>query len=329
MHSGNGAQHALLLATAMLLAGACAGSDPGPDPAEPLRIELTPPHAMLNVPQSLQLAATLLRGDAVVARAGFVWSSSDPAVVEVDPTGTVRARAPGFAFVRAAMSGAVADAGIGVDVQILAGAGDIADCNRADDEATAALLDRIPGTVFTAGDNAYPDGTLEQYRTCYDPTWGRHKARTRPTPGNHDYQTPDAPGYFAYFGSSAGNPGEGYYSYDLGAWHVVALNSNIPVDRGSAQERWLRADLAANSRLCTVLYWHHPRFSSGTVASSTRLQPLWQALSEADADVVVTAHSHPTSASRPSPTTARSTRWRARASSSSVREGARLWTSST
>ena len=274
----------------MVLAGGCADSDPAPRPSpiEPLRIEVTQPHAILSVPDSLRLSATLLRGDAIVARAGFAWSSSDPAVVEVDTAGTVHARAAGFAFVRAALSGTVADAGIGVDVHILAGAGDIADCDRADDEATAALLDRIPGTVFTAGDNAYPDGTLEQYRTCYDPTWGRHKARTRPTSGNHD--TPAD--YYTYFGPSAGNPGEGYYSYDLGAWHIVALNSNIPVDPGSAQERWLRQDLAANPRTCTLLYWHHPRFSSGTVASSTRLQPLWQVLSDADADVVVTGHSH-------------------------------------
>jgi hypothetical protein len=212
--------------------------------------------------------------------------------VEVDATGTVRGRAPGFAFVRAAALGEVAEAGIGVDVQILVGAGDIGDCDKPNDEATAALLDRIPGTVFTAGDNAYPDGTTDEYTRCYHPNWGRHKSRTRPAPGNHDYLTPGAAGYFGYFGPSAGNPAEGYYSYDLGAWHVVVLNSNIPVDPGSPQEGWLRADLAANPSLCTLLYWHHPRFSSGTVPSSTRLQPVWLALSEADADVVVTAHSH-------------------------------------
>src|SRR6185436_17437968 len=93
--------------------------------------------------------------------------------------------------------------------------------------ATAALLDAIPGTVFTLGDNAYPDGTAADFANCYDPTWGRHKSRTRPTAGNHEYNTPGAAPYYAYFGAAAGDPAKGYYSYDLGDWHIVVLNSNV------------------------------------------------------------------------------------------------------
>lgn len=150
---------------------------------------------------------------------------------------------------------------------VLVGAGDIAVCNSPRDEATADLLDRIPGTVFTLGDNAYPSGSANDFLRCYEPSWGRHKARTRPAPGNHDYETPGAAAYFAYFGAAAGDPSKGYYSYDLGTWHIVILNSNCRevggCHRGSPQEQWLRADLAAHPARCTLAYWHHAYFSSG------------------------------------------------------------------
>lgn len=176
---------------------------------------------------------------------------------------------------------------------VLVGAGDIAACDNSGDEATANLLDGIDGTVFTTGDNAYPNGTASEFANCYDPSWGRHKARTYPSVGNHDYQTPNAAGYFSYFGPEAGKPTEGYYSYDLGAWHIIVLNSNISVDAGSAQEQWLRADLAAHPAVCTAAYWHHPRFSSGVVhGSSSSMQPLWQALYDYGADVVLNGHEH-------------------------------------
>lgn len=176
---------------------------------------------------------------------------------------------------------------------VLVGAGDIAHCSSDGDETTAKLLDNIPGTVFTTGDNAYPDGSAEEFANCYDPSWGRHKARTYPTPGNHDYHTTDAAGYFEYFGSRAGEPGKGYYSYDLGAWHIIVLNSNIAVETGSPQEQWLRADLAAHPAACTLAYWHHPRFSSGTVhGSDESMQPLWQALYDSGADVILAGHEH-------------------------------------
>ena len=160
------------------------------------------------------------------------------------------------------------------------------------DEATAKLLDQIPGTVFTLGDNAYDLGTRSEFANCYDPTWGRHKARTHPAPGNHDYATARAAGYFGYFGASAGDPAKGYYAYNLGAWHIVVLNSEIAVGAGSAQEKWLRADLAAHTARCTLAYWHRPRFSSGPHGSDPTFQPFWQALYDAHADVVLSGHDH-------------------------------------
>jgi len=155
------------------------------------------------------------------------------------------------------------------------------------------MLDHISGTVFTTGDNAYPNGSAEEFANCYDTSWGRHKDRTYPSPGNHDYHTPDAAGYFEYFGSRAGEPGKGYYSYDLGTWHIIALNSNIPVEAGSPQDQWLREDLASHPTVCTLAYWHYPRFSSGTVhGSDESMQPLWEALYEYGADVVLVGHEH-------------------------------------
>jgi hypothetical protein len=176
---------------------------------------------------------------------------------------------------------------------VLVGAGDIADCASDGDEATARLLDSFPSaTVFTAGDNAYEQGTALDFRDCYGPSWGRHKARTRPAPGNHEHMTPGASGYYGYFGASAGKPGAGYYSYELGAWHVVVLNSSLATAAGSPQVQWLRADLAAHPSPCTLAYWHAPRFSSGPHGSAPELQPLWEALYAAGAEVVVSGHDH-------------------------------------
>ena len=171
------------------------------------------------------------------------------------------------------------------------GAGDIATSGSGDEE-TAQLLDNIPGTVFTLGDNAYTNGTLTEYTNYYEPTWGRHKARTRPSPGNHEYNTSGAAGYYDYFGDIAGPDRRGYYSYDLGDWHIISLNSNISMSAGSTQEQWLRADLAATTAKCVLAYWHHPRFSSGSHGSSSAPQPLWQALYDYNADVVLVGHDH-------------------------------------
>jgi hypothetical protein len=180
---------------------------------------------------------------------------------------------------------------------VLVGAGDIASCSLSGDQQTARLLDGIAGTVFTTGDNAYPDGSAANFANCYHPTWGRHKARTRPAAGNHEYRTLDAAAYYSYFGSAAGVRGKGYYSYDRGAWHVVALNSNClhvgGCHAGSAQERWLRQDLAASSKRCTIAYWHHPLFTSGLKhLPALQMRPLFQALYQNGAEVVVQGHSH-------------------------------------
>ncbi|MET8681426.1 metallophosphoesterase [Streptomyces sp. NPDC004647] len=175
---------------------------------------------------------------------------------------------------------------------VLVGAGDIANSGSGD-TATANLLDNISGTVFTTGDNAYPDGTASNFTNYYNPTWGRHKARTRPSPGNHDYHTSGASGYYNYFGANAGPSGRGYYSYDLGNWHVVSLNSEVSMAVGSAQEQWLRSNLAASTKPCTIAYWHKPRFTSGANhAPNTSTGPLVKALYDHNAEVIVTGHNH-------------------------------------
>ncbi len=176
---------------------------------------------------------------------------------------------------------------------LLVGAGDIATCGGTGDEQTAALLDTIPGVVFTAGDNAYPNGSPLDYALCYDPSWGRHKARTRPAPGNHEYNTAGAAGYFGYFGAVAGAPAEGWYSFDHAGWHVVVLNSSTDIRAASPQLRWLQDDLAASGAPCVAAIVHHPRFSSGsTHGGRTAMQPAWEVLYAAGADVVISGHEH-------------------------------------
>jgi len=178
----------------------------------------------------------------------------------------------------------------------LLAAGDIASCASSGDEATADLLDTLTGDVAVLGDNAYESGTVAEFTNCYDPSWGRHKARTRPSAGNHEYNTAGATGYYGYFGAAAGDPSKGYYSYDLGDWHVIVINSNCSViggcGAGSPQEQWLRADLAANPAACTLAYWHHPRFSSGQHGDNASMQPIWQILYDYRAEVVLGGHDH-------------------------------------
>ena len=180
----------------------------------------------------------------------------------------------------------------------MVGAGDIARCEEPHDEATARLVEDIPGTVFTLGDNAYQRATRSDFENCYDPSWGQFKDRTRPAAGNHEYAMPEAGPYFDYFGAAAGEPGKGYYSYDLGSWHIVVLNSNCAEVEGgcmpdSPQERWLRADLEANRSACTLAYFHHPRFASGEEhGDQLSSRPFWRALYDHGADVVLSAHEH-------------------------------------
>jgi hypothetical protein len=175
--------------------------------------------------------------------------------------------------------------------ETLVGAGDIAICGSAGAEATARLLDAIPGTVFTAGDNTYPSGTARSFRDCYDPAWGRHRARTRPTPGNHDYDVPGAGPYFDYFGANAGD-GRGYYSYVLGTWLVLSINSNVAVDEGSPQYQWVASTLATAPSRCAVAIWHHPIVTSGPNGNHPHMQAMWRLLADANVEAVVSGHDH-------------------------------------
>jgi hypothetical protein len=182
------------------------------------------------------------------------------------------------------------------DIAVLVGAGDIAVCGAGGSMATGRLLDGQQGTVFVAGDIAYPDGTAEQFQQCYEPAWGRHKDRTRPAPGNHEYGSPGAAPYFAYFGANAGPAGRGYYMYRKGTWQVFSLNSNTESADRRAQVEWLGRELdAPGASPCTIAYFHHPLFSSGShgvVPPMAVVVELWRALYSAGADVIISAHEH-------------------------------------
>ncbi|HZD84396.1 MAG TPA: metallophosphoesterase, partial [Gemmatimonadaceae bacterium] len=194
---------------------------------------------------------------------------------------------------------------------VMVGAGDIAVCGTNGDEATARLVDsvlktdsaaKIVGAVFTLGDNAYPSGLggmKGDFQRCFAKSWGRQRILKviHPSPGNHDYDTGNAKPYFDYFGARAGPPGKGYYSYDVGAWHVISLNSELYFERGSeaeakAQEDWLRADLAAHPARCTMAYFHRPLFSSGTYGATPEVRALWDILYAGGADLILNGHEH-------------------------------------
>ena len=263
-------------------------------------VDVAPSSPTIQVNGTIQLTATPkdASGNALSGRA-ITWASSAPAVATVNSTGFVVGLQTGTTNITATSEGIAGTSVVAVQAAsgppVIVGAGDIADCARLSQEGTARLLDVTPGTVVTLGDMAYESGTFTEYMTCYDPSWGRHKARTRPAPGNHEYNhgaAAGAPGYYQYYGAAAGDPAKGYYSYDLGAWHLVVINSNLDMNAGSAQEQWLRADLAAHQTVCTVAYWHHPRFSSGGNGSTLVTQPIWQALYDNGADLVLNGHDH-------------------------------------
>jgi hypothetical protein len=242
------------------------------------------------------LAAAVSRPGALGDRPWPTPSLSPPsATPTVQPTATPSPSASPSPSPSASASGSPS-ASTGA-VHVLVGAGDIGDCSTERDSRTADLLDDIEGTVFTAGDNAYENGTAEEFATCYDESWGRHKERTRPAPGNHDWRTSRLSGYFGYFGDAARGPdGRSWYSYDLGSWHVVVLDSECErvdgCEASSNQGRWLAADLAASDATCTIAIWHIPRFSSGEHGNSRSVGPFWTALYAAGADVVVNGHDH-------------------------------------
>ncbi len=180
---------------------------------------------------------------------------------------------------------------------VVLAAGDIAYCpsSAAASNAaqTAAVLRRVPGVpVLLLGDLAYSSGTPTEFRDCFDPIWGVEKPRMRPSPGNHEYNTANATGYYAYFGTQAGGTAQGYYSFDIGDWHIVSLNSNIDAQTGSAQELWLRDDLAKTARTCTLAYWHHPLFTSSPRGYNAKMKDIRSTLSEFRATVILNGHEH-------------------------------------
>lgn len=185
---------------------------------------------------------------------------------------------------------------------VLVGAGDIASCkDLSGAEVTAKLIEKIPGEVFAAGDLAYEKGTAQEFANCYDKTWGRFKNRTHPAPGNHEYGSKDGSPYFDYWGKQAGPREKGYYSFDLGVWHVIALNTNCNApglggcDAGSPQDLWLQKDLADHSKSCIVAFGHHALYSSGILkkhAIHPELRQFWRDLYEAHADLVLNGHEH-------------------------------------
>jgi len=174
---------------------------------------------------------------------------------------------------------------------VLVGAGDIGFCGTSGSALTAQLLDRLGGTVFTAGDNAYLSGSVDEFQSCYEPTWGRHRSRTRPSPGNHDYQS-GGRAYYSYFGASAGPSGAGYYAYTAGPWRIIALNSEVSSGQGSPQMDWLRGELAANGVACTAVYWHRPLFSSGRNGDNPDMRDVWRTLYENNVDLIINGHDH-------------------------------------
>lgn len=197
---------------------------------------------------------------------------------------------------------------LGPEDALFVGAGDIARCRprqirnaEATGDLIRSLLAKFPqARVFTAGDNAYEDGTADEFEECYNPTWGSFNEQTMPSPGNHDYHTPGATPYFDYFAFYKTDPAaraQGFYSFDFKDWHIVSLNSNIPMDANSPQVQWLRQDLETTNKPCILAFWHHPRFSSGRHGSQSgdpgrRTGDLWEALENRRADVIVNGHDH-------------------------------------
>lgn len=180
---------------------------------------------------------------------------------------------------------------------VLLAAGDISTCSNPGDFATAKIIEQYPNAVVASlGDTVYEQGSPSQFTQCFNPSWGVFKDRIHPAVGNHEYLTPNADGYFGYFGASAGDPTKGYYSYDLGTWHIIVINSNCGKAGGcgpnSPQVAWLKADLAAHPAQCTLAYWHHPRWSSGEHGSQIFMSTIWDTLYQGGADVVLSGHDH-------------------------------------
>ncbi len=182
------------------------------------------------------------------------------------------------------------------DDPVVFAAGDISSCDNTYDTQTSDLLLSRSGSVLTLGDSVYPRGTIDEFHTCYDPTWGRVWDRTYPAPGNHDYATSQASGYYAYFGDRAGPDRRGYYRFQIGGWQIYALNSNCGeaggCQPGDPQVDWLIHELATHPSRCAIAYFHHPRWSSALHGNNDVMQPIWSILARAGVDVVLSGHDH-------------------------------------
>ena len=271
-------------------------------------VAVTPNPASVTTGLTVQLTATPkdANGNPLTGRT-VAWASANTGVATVNGSGLVTGVAVGATTISATSEGQTGTAALTVTAPgssvVLVGAGDIAECGSDQDDSTAALVARIGGTPFTLGDNAYPDGYYADYANCWAPSWGQFQSIIRPAAGNHEYHDDPSSGagdYYTYFyrnhGTFVGDSNKYYYSYDMGAWHMVVLNSLdgfIDMSAGSPEEQWLRADLAANTKRCIMAYMHYPRFSSGSVHGSySAVQPLWQALYDYGADLALAGHDH-------------------------------------
>ena len=194
------------------------------------------------------------------------------------------------------------------DSAIVVAAGDLVDCAGGAQERTATLAESLhPDAVLALGDLVYPNATIDEYLDCYAPTWGRLRSVTHAVAGNHEYHTEHGGPFWAYFCGASGPPFRGYYSFDLGPWHAVVLNSNcgqdadvpsyVPddfggCDEGSPQALWLAQDLAAHRGQCTIAMWHHPRFTSGSASDGGRMRALWAIAQANGVDLVLNGHAH-------------------------------------
>jgi acid phosphatase type 7 len=226
---------------------------------------------------------------------GWLLAGADMQIAQASPTLATAGTKIFVPFVKS-----IGAPSTGAADPVVIATGDIARCGASGDLKTAAIIKKNPtATVLPLGDNAYENGAPLDYANCYNPAWGPFLNRTKPVPGNHDYLTPGAAGYFGYFGAAAGTPGKGYYSYNLGSWHLIAINSSCGdaggCGSGSPQEKWLRADLAANKSMCTLAYWHHPYYSSpatGGTGATPGMATIFEDLYKAGAEIVLSGHVH-------------------------------------
>lgn len=296
----------------LIAAAACKGVEPPPPPpGAPIVHAGT--DSTLTVGSTFQLSATFTDTGANASpwTYGIDWgdgttaSGNKSSISPITASHTFNSEGSHDVMVSVTNSHGITGTGsltVDVTAPVIIAAGDIGDCTRTTDDATGALLPTLPGIVMPLGDNAYTNGTPTEFASCFDPAWGNAKSRMHPVAGNHDYYNPgttkNADGYFGYFGAAAGDPAKGYYDFTLGSWLVIVLNTGTEngafIAAGSAQEQWLRGELASHSQQCTLALFHHPQFTtlSGRPFIRPETTPIWQALYDGGADLVLNGHDH-------------------------------------